>query len=176
MPVGIDLAVSKDLPLNRIQDELEGVHTQLEANTREEVTLGCCTPILCYFLPIESIKVLVWFFFVSAQAFTFIKFSMAFFYVFNFLSFLLRELSGTDQTDRVSIALLWSRHPFNLEKVLMDHSSLSSASQSHIPQNHFPPVSDYSLAFALLCRGESPTLALSVLNEGLNSHLRPEFL
>ena len=59
MPVGIDLAVSKDLPLNRIQDELEGVHTQLEANTREEVTLGCCTPILRYFLPVESIEVLV---------------------------------------------------------------------------------------------------------------------
>ena len=52
----------------------------------------------------------------------------------------------------------------------MVNASFGRTTQSYVPQDHLPPVSNYCLPLCVLCSCQVPALAFSVLNEGLDTH------
>ena len=55
----------------------------------------------------------------------------------------------------------------------MVDTRLGGTAQPHIPEDHLPPVTHHCLSLCLLCGCQVALLAVSVLDEGLDSHSWP---
>ena len=68
------------------------------------------------------------------------------------------------------------RQSFGFQERSVVDAMPARTTQPHVPQDHPPPVTNHRLSLRILCGCQVPTLAFSVLYEGLDAHSWPILL
>ena len=170
VPVRVDLRVAHDLTLERVKDDLDRIHSELEPHTCEEFSFGLSTAILGSFSSEKSFQ--IFFLAVFSEVRFITLYRSAFLNLFNLFASELCCADGSNRSTRIdkSGGQITTCHTLSLEQILMDKLLFGGASEAYVPKDHLPPVAADCLALLLLRRTELTTLALAQLNECLQAH------